>query len=83
MLKADTAVVMWDPAKKPWVIRLQSGKEVIKRPAPKTPRDANDDLLRSLAVATANDEGFELNAASVTVTRWRRKIPPGNRPGKR
>ena len=69
MLKADKAVVNWEPAKKHWVVRLQSGEEVIKRPAKKTPRDANDDLLRSLAVTTAKDEGFELDAASVTVAR--------------
>lgn len=69
MLKADNAAVRWEPAKKHWVIRVQSGAEVINRPAPKTPHDANDDLLRSLAVATANDEGFELDTSSVTVTR--------------
>jgi hypothetical protein len=69
MLKADKAVVNWEPAKKHWVIRLQSGEEVIKRRAPKTPRDANDDLLRSLAIATAKEEGFDLDAASVTVAR--------------
>lgn len=69
MLKADKAAVSWEPAKKHWVIRVQSGAEVINRPAPKTPREANDDLLRSLAVATANDEGFELDTSSVTVTR--------------
>jgi len=69
MLKADKAVVNWEPAKKRWVIRLQSGEEVIKRPAPKTPRDAHDDHLRSLAIATAKDEGFELDASSVTVAR--------------
>lgn len=69
MLKADKAVVNWEPAKKHWVIRLQSGEEVIKRPAPKTPRDANDDLLRTLAVSTAREEGFDLDAGSVTVAR--------------
>jgi hypothetical protein len=69
MLKADKAVVNWEPAKKQWVIRLQSGEEVIKRPAPKTPRDATDDVLRSLAVTTAQDEGYELDASSVTVAR--------------
>ena len=69
MLKADKAAVNWDTAKKRWVVRLQMGEEVIKRPAPKTPRDANDDLLRSLAVATAKDEGYELDTSSVTVAR--------------
>jgi hypothetical protein len=69
MLKADKAVVNWEPAKKQWVIRVQSGEEVIKRPSPKTPRDAQEDVLRSLAVATAKDEGYELDISSVTVAR--------------
>jgi hypothetical protein len=69
MLKADNAVVNWDAARKRWVIRLQSGEEVIKRPAPKTPRDASDDLLRSLAVTTAKEDGYELDDSRVTVAR--------------
>ena len=69
MLKADKAAVNWEAAKKRWVVRLQSGEEVIKRPAPKTPRDANDDVLRTLAIKTAQEEGYELDATSVTVGR--------------
>jgi hypothetical protein len=69
MLKADKAVVTWEPAKKHWVIRLHNGEEIIKRRDPKTPHDANDDALRTLAVATAKEEGLDLDAASVTVAR--------------
>ena len=69
MVRADTAAVSWDAQRKCWVIRLQVGEEVIKRPTPNVARDANDEVLHSTAVKTANDEGYELDPASVTVTR--------------
>jgi len=69
MVRADTAAVSWDEQKKCWVIRLQVGEAVIKRPAPNVARNANDEVLHSMAVKTANDEGYELDPASVTVTR--------------
>ena len=69
MRKADKAQVTWDAEKKVWRVRIQIGEEVIKRPAGKTPPDAADDALRSLAVKTAEDEGYELDPAQVTITR--------------
>lgn len=69
MVEVSNAVVNWDAQKKQWVIRLQIGGEVIKRPAPKASRETNDDLLRSTAVQVAEDEGYHLNPSTVTVTR--------------
>ena len=69
MRNADKAQVAWDSEKKVWRVRIQIGEEVIKRPAGKTPADAADDDLRSLAVKTAEDEGYELDPAQVTISR--------------
>ena len=69
MVRADTAAVSWDAQRKCWVIRLREGAEVIKRPAPNVARDANDEVLHSTAVRIANDEGYELDPANVTVVR--------------
>ena len=69
MIRADAAAVSWDAERKCWVIRLRAGEEVIKRSARNVARDANDEVLHSTAVKTANDEGYELDPASVTVTR--------------
>jgi hypothetical protein len=69
MVRADTAAVSWDAQRKCWVIRLRVGEEVIKRPAPNVARNVNDEVLHSTAVKTANDEGYELDPTSVTVTR--------------
>jgi hypothetical protein len=69
MVEVNNAVVNWDAQKKQWVVRLQIGGEVIKRPALKTTRDTDDELLRSTAVKLAEDEGYHLNPSTVTVTR--------------
>ena len=58
MVRADTAAVSWDARRKCWVIRLQVGEEVIKRPVPNVARDVNDEVLHSTAVKTATDEGL-------------------------
>jgi hypothetical protein len=69
MLKAEKATVTWDPAKKQWHVRVQIGEEVIKRALSKTPQDASEDVLRSRAVETAKDEGYEVDAAKVAIQR--------------
>jgi hypothetical protein len=69
MLKAGKTTVAWDPAKKEWHVRLQIGEEVIKRALSKTPHDASEDVLRSQAIETAKDEGYEVDAAHVAIQR--------------
>ena len=69
MLKAEKATVNWDSAKKQWHVRVQIGEEVIKRALSKTPQDASEDILRSRAVETAKDEGYEVDAAQVAIQR--------------
>jgi hypothetical protein len=69
MLKAEKTTVSWDPAKKEWHVRVQVGEEVIKRALSKTPHDASDDDLRSRAVTTAKDEGYDVDAAQVAIQR--------------
>jgi hypothetical protein len=69
MTQATKATVDWDPNKKEWHVRVQIGEEVIKRPLPKTPKDANEETLRSQAVATAKDEGYTVDPASIAIMR--------------
>jgi hypothetical protein len=68
MLRADSATVHWDADKKAWQVRLKIGEEVIKR-ACKVARDTDDERLHSLALETARDEGYELDASRVVVSR--------------
>ncbi|MGE5569066.1 MAG: hypothetical protein ACM3S5_08525 [Rhodospirillales bacterium] len=71
MIKADSADVHWDPQKKTWRVRIRFGEEAIKRPAKdhKIPRDAADEALRNLAVQTARGDGYELDPATITISR--------------
>jgi len=69
MLHADSAKVDWDPDKKQWHVHVKMGEEVIKRRLPKTPHDAGDDILRSLALETACADGYDVDPASVAIAR--------------
>jgi len=69
MLKAEKTSVTWDATKKSWHVRLQIGEEVIKRPLAKTPQDATEEILRSMAVAAAGDEGYHVEPAQVDIQR--------------
>jgi len=57
----------WDHSKKHWHIQIHVGAEVIKRFCPKLAEDAADDALRSEAVQTATDEGYDLDPARVEI----------------
>lgn len=69
LLRADQARVEWNSEKKQWHVEITVGAEVIKRWIPKEPQDAGDDTLRPLAIATAKDEGYELDPSRVSVAR--------------
>ena len=71
MTKADKATVLWDPEKKAWRVRIQIGEEIIKRPASgkKLARDVAEDTLRAAAIETAHADGYEIDPATVTITR--------------
>jgi len=69
VIQATKASVDWDAQKKLWHVRVQIGEEVIKRPLEKTPQDANEAALRSKAVETAKDEGYDVDPATVAIVR--------------
>ena len=68
MLKADEAKIEWSADKKRWHVVIHVGGEVIKRWADKG-QEAGDEALRSLAIQTAKDEGYELDPARVSVVK--------------
>ncbi len=68
MLKANEAKIEWSAEKKQWHVVIQVGAEVIKRWAGKT-QDTGDAALKSLAVQTAKDEGYELDPERVSVVK--------------
>jgi hypothetical protein len=66
---ATKANVDFDPRDKHWHLRIQIGEEVIKRRLDSTDRDADAGTIRSQAVAAAKDEGYEVDPATVTISR--------------
>ena len=67
-MRADRVEVSWDPNKSKWLVRIQAGEEVIRRHCD-LPRDAEESALRSAAQKTVQDEGYELDSASMTIQR--------------
>jgi hypothetical protein len=68
MLKANEASIEWSPDKKRWHVVIQVGAEVIKRWVGDG-QVSGDDALRALAVATARDEGYEMDPGNVSVVK--------------
>ena len=69
MIRATKATVDWDAHKKQWHVRVQIGEEVIKRPLNKAAQNADEQALRTQAVATAKDEGYEVDPSSIAIVR--------------
>ena len=69
MMRATGAKVEWNAAKNQWQVVIEVGAEVIRRPCPKNPQDAADADLRAVAVETAHDEGYEVDAGQVSIVR--------------
>ena len=67
-MSADRVEVSWDPGKSKWLIRIQSGEEVIRRYCD-APKNADETSLRAAAEKTVHDEGYEFGAAGVTIRR--------------
>ena len=65
-MRADQAQVSWDDKSKQWLVRIKIGEEVIRRRS-KSAKNADEQTLRSLAVQLAQEEGYELEPAKVTV----------------
>jgi hypothetical protein len=66
-MKADRVEVTRDEAGNRWLIRIQVGGEVIRRPCHE-PREANEAALRDAAVKTAADEGYTVDPLNVVLS---------------
>jgi hypothetical protein len=67
-MRADKVEVSWDAGKSDWLVRIESGEEVIRRHC-KAPKDADEKTLRAKAEETVKDEGYEASAAAVCIRR--------------
>ena len=67
-MRADRVQISWDDAKSNWLVRIESGEEVIRRHC-QLPNDADEGKLRSAVEATVQDEGYEAEPAQITIRR--------------
>jgi hypothetical protein len=67
-MRADQVEVSWDAAKSKWLIRIESGEEVIRRHSD-APKNADDQTLRSAAQKTVEDEGYEVDPSQISFRR--------------
>jgi hypothetical protein len=66
VLQADRAEVSWDSEKSKWLVRIYIGDEVIRRHS-KASRNTDPEILRTDAIKTAKDEGYDLAGDKVSV----------------
>lgn len=67
-MRADKVEVSWDNGKSDWLVRIESGEEVIRRRC-KQSKNAEENVLRTAALQTAKDEGYEADAAAISIRR--------------
>ena len=65
-MRPDRVEVSWEAQKSKWLVRIVSGDEVIRRLFDAR-KDADEQTLRSTAQKTVRDEGYEADAASISV----------------
>ena len=67
-MRAHTVELSWDPDKKDWLVRIQTGEEVIRRHC-KLAADVDESTLRSAAMTTVQDEGYEIDPSAIRIKR--------------
>jgi hypothetical protein len=67
-MRADRVEVSWDTGKSKWLVRIQAGDEVIRRPF-KLDKNANEQQLRSTAQQAVQDEGYEADPTQILIQR--------------
>jgi hypothetical protein len=63
-MTADRAEVSRDEQHDRWLIRIQVGEEVIRRPCHES-KNADEETLRNAAVRTAADEGYTIDPLNI------------------
>jgi hypothetical protein len=68
LMRPDNVEVSWDAAKSKWLVRIETGEEVIRRHC-EAPKNADDQTLRAAVQKAVEDEGYELDLTSVSIRR--------------
>jgi hypothetical protein len=63
-MHADRVEVSWDASKSNWLLRIETGEEVIRRHCA-LPKSVDEQTLRTAIEKAVADEGYELDPASL------------------
>jgi hypothetical protein len=67
-MRPDRVEVSWDAANSKWLVRIETGEEVIRRHC-KAPKNADDQTLRSVVQKAVEEEGYERDLTSINIRR--------------
>ena len=67
-MRADRVDVSWNAEKSNWLVRIQAGEEVIRRHCDLT-RNTDEQAIRTAALKTVQDEGYEVDPSNLTIQR--------------
>ena len=67
-MRADRVEVTWDEDKSSWLVRIATGEEVIRRHC-KIPKNSDEQTVRSAALETVRDEGYDPDPTNMTIQR--------------
>ena len=67
-MRADQVEASWDPGKKKWLLRICVGEEVVRRYC-NAAKDAQEEVLKSIAQQTLKDEGYEPEPKELKILR--------------
>jgi hypothetical protein len=67
-MQADKVEVSWDTTKSKWLVRIEAGDEVLRRPFSAS-KNSDDQSLRTAALKLVQDEGYQADAAHITLSR--------------
>jgi hypothetical protein len=67
-MHVDRVEVSWNADRHQWLVRIQTGEEVIRRYSP-VPKDADEQTLRVAVRKVVQDEGYEPEPAQITIRR--------------
>jgi hypothetical protein len=65
-MHADRVELSWDTAKSKWLVKIESGQEVIRRYCA-VAKDADEQTLRSAVQKIVQDEGYESDLQHLSI----------------
>jgi len=67
-MRADRVELSWDETTSDWLVRIEVGEEVIRRHCT-IAKNADEQILRSAAKKTLEDEGYEPDISQIIIRR--------------